>query len=145
MKHHHHPARFAPRAAQSGVALIEVLVSVLLFSLGILGLIGLQARAIGLSIDAEDRNRAALLANNIASTMWIMRTVAIDPDVGTPSWNVRARDVDAGGLPNGAVAINANTATRTADIVITWKPPQRTESEKASRLTTRVTLPPTTP
>jgi type IV pilus assembly protein PilV len=145
MKHHPHPARFAPRTAQSGVALIEVLVSVLLFSLGILGLIGLQARAIGLSIDAEDRNRAALLANNIASTMWIMRTVAIDPNAGTTSWNQRARDLDAGGLPNGAVEITANTATRTADIVITWKPPQRTESEKASRLTTRVTLPPTTP
>ena len=69
--------RTSSRRGQTGVALLEVLVSVLLFSLGVLGLIGLQARAINLSIDAEDRNRAALIANDIAAAMWTTRTVAI--------------------------------------------------------------------
>ena len=136
------PTPSSARASQSGVALIEVLVSVLLFSLGILGLIGLQARAINLSVDAEDRNRAALIANDIATTMWIQRTVSIDPDAGDPSWNDRANDMQAGGLPDASVEIDADTATNTADILIKWKPTQRTASEQGSRLITRVALPP---
>lgn len=128
-------------ATQTGVALIEVLVSILLFSLAILGLIGLQTRAISLSIDAEDRNRASLIANDIATAMWIGRTVVIDPEAGTPSWNDRASNLQAGGLPDGEVTITSDAATRTADILITWRPPHRTASEQNSRLTTRVTLP----
>lgn len=138
---HQRPAPSSARASQAGVALIEVLVSVLLFSLGILGLIGLQTRAIGLSLDAEDRNRAALLANDIAATMWTTRTVAIDPDVGEPSWNDRASNPQAGGLPGGSVQIS-NVATNTVDILITWRPPQRPSGQQDSRLTTRVALPP---
>ncbi|MEJ1162953.1 type IV pilus modification protein PilV [Variovorax sp. CCNWLW186] len=138
---HQRPSPSSVRASQAGVALIEVLVSVLLFSLGILGLIGLQTRAIGLSLDAEDRNRAALLANDIAATMWTTRTVAIDPDVGEPSWNDRASNPQAGGLPGGSVQIS-NVATNTVDILITWRPPQRPSGQQDSRLTTRVALPP---
>lgn len=132
------PTPSSARASQSGVALIEVLVSVLLFSLGILGLIGLQARAINLSVDAEDRNRAALIANDIATTMWIQRTVSID----SAAWTTRARNLETGGLPNAEVQINSDTGANTADILITWHPPQRPDREQDSRLTTRVALPP---
>lgn len=138
---HHHPTPSSARASQTGVALIEVLVSILLFSLGILGLIGLQTRAISLSVDAEDRNRAALIANDIATTMWIKRTVAIDPEAGSPSWNDRASNLQAGGLPGGSITITPTGAANTVDILITWRPPQRAASEQGSRLTTRVTLP----
>lgn len=62
---------------QHGVALLEVLISILIFSFGILGLIGLQARAIGFSLDAEDRNRAALLADDVASLMWLNNSVTL--------------------------------------------------------------------
>ena len=126
------------RRGQAGVALLEVLVSVLLFSLGVLGLIGLQARAINLSIDAEDRNRAALIANDIAATMWTTRTVVID----AAAWTTRASNPQAGGLPSGNVTITSDAMTNSADIVITWRPPQRATTEPVSRLTTRVTLPP---
>ena len=139
---HQRPSPSSARASQSGVALIEVLVSVLLFSLGILGLIGLQTRAISLSIDAEDRNRAALIANDIAAAMWTTRTVAIDPRAGEPSWNDRASNPQTGGLPDGEVEIESDTTTNTADILITWRAPQRPSTEQRSRLTTRVTLPP---
>lgn len=126
------------RRGQAGVALLEVLISVLLFSLGVLGLIGLQARAINLSIDAEDRNRAALIANDIAATMWTTRTVVID----AAAWTTRASNPRAGGLPDGEVEIESDAATNTANILITWRPPQRATTEPKSRLTTRVTLPP---
>lgn len=54
--------------------LIEVLVSILLFSFALLGLVAMQARAIQFSAEAEDRNRAALLANELVSTMWAQQT-----------------------------------------------------------------------
>jgi type IV pilus assembly protein PilV len=123
--------------------MIEVLVAVLLFSLGILGLVGLQAQAIKYSVEAEDRNRAALLANEIASAMWLSNNVVIDPDAGSPSWNDRAA-APPYSLPQGSVAIvKETTVANSANITISWKPPQRTTIESdTSQLTTRVTLPP---
>lgn len=56
-----------PRAnrKQDGMMLIEALVAILIFSVGILGLIALQAHAINLSSDAQHRTDAALLANQL--------------------------------------------------------------------------------
>jgi type IV pilus assembly protein PilV len=133
----------APSASQSGFALLEVLVSLLLFSFGVLGLIGLQARAISLSTDAEDRNRAALLANDIASAMWLGKSVSVDTGKGSV-WQTRASDATKGGLPNGAVTVTAvSGTTNSADILITWKAPSRASAstEQSSTFTTRVTLP----
>jgi type IV pilus assembly protein PilV len=126
---------------QRGVALLEVLVSVLIFTFGVLGLIGLQARAITMSVEAEDRNRAALLANEIASTIWLSNNSVIDTTVGTPSWDQRAKDT----LGPTATVVVAPEATipNSANITLTWFPPQRSSTESASsQLTTRVTLPP---
>lgn len=123
------------RSSQGGVALIEVLISLLIFSLGILGLIGLQTRAITLSGDAEDRNRAALLANEVTSTMWLTRSVTL-PAATLTTWQTRLADTKNDGLPGGkgTVTVTANSA----DIEIIWIPPSRTTE---SRFTTRVTLP----
>lgn len=123
---------------QGGVALLEVLVSILLFSLGILGLIGLQARAISLSVDAEDRNRAALLANEVASEMWMRQSVVL-PAAMLEAWQDRVGDPQAGGLPNGEGDVTV--VGRAADVTITWRPPARAAGEDDSRLTTRVVMP----
>lgn len=128
----HHP--------QKGVALLEVLVSVLIFSIGLLGLLGLQARAVSLSVDAEDRNRAALLANEIATTMWISRSVAIVTGAGSP-WQTRVADAKKDGLANGVVTVTPVAGTtNSADILISWKPPSH-GSDAGSVLRTRVVLP----
>lgn len=137
--------RSTPRP-QRGMALLEVLVSVLLFSLGVLGLIGLQARAMTFSIEAEDRNRAALLANEIASAMWLANTTAVDTSAagatgaGTPSWNARV----LAELPGGTVTVAPTGAVpNSAEVTIFWRPPQRGATESASsQLSTRVTLAP---
>ncbi|WP_418128883.1 type IV pilus modification protein PilV [Variovorax sp. 375MFSha3.1] len=128
----------APR--QQGFALLEVLVSILIFSFGVLGLVGLQARAISLSVDAEDRNRAALLANDIASAMWLAKSVsAVDTSAGS-AWQKRASAQDQGGLPNGAITVTSE-GSNSVDIVITWKAPSRASTDQSSTFTTRVTLP----
>jgi type IV pilus assembly protein PilV len=50
---------------QRGFSLLEALVAILIFSIGILGLIALQAQAISLSTDAKNRADAAFLANQL--------------------------------------------------------------------------------
>ena len=107
----------------------------------VLGMIGLQAQAIKYSVEAEDRNRAALLANELASAMWLSNSIAIDTSSGSP-WATRA----AGTLPMGTIEVAKElTLANSANITITWKPPQRNANEpEQSRLTTRVTLPPPT-
>jgi type IV pilus assembly protein PilV len=120
------------------MALIEVLVSILIFSFGVLGLIGLEARAINFSVDAEDRNRAAMLASEIASSMWLANSVTtFTPSLAT--WQARVSNTAAGGVPNGNVTITTVLGTvNSTDIVITWTPPSHTDF---STLTTRVILP----
>ena len=63
---------------QSGMILIEALLAILIFSLGILALVGLQATAIKQSADAKYRTEAALLTNEIIGQMWVSdRTTAV--------------------------------------------------------------------
>jgi type IV pilus assembly protein PilV len=57
--------------AQRGSFLLEALVSVLIVALGILGLIGLQARAIQNVDDAQYRGEAAYVANELLGQMWL--------------------------------------------------------------------------
>lgn len=134
------------RTPSSGFALIEVLVSLLIFSFGLLGMAGMLARSLTISVDAEDRNRAALLANEIASSMWLKNSISVD----TASWQTRVSDLGNGGLPNATLTVTAvsgaaNSAgtANAADIVIAWRAVTRasTASNAASQLVTRVVLP----
>lgn len=127
MMTNHRPPRVEPgpacsgrrRRGQRGVTLIEVMVALLLFSAGLLGLVSLQARATQHSIGAEDANRAALLANDIAATMWTQGSVVVDADV-LAAWAARVANTAGGGLPNGsgAVAVTGGVAT----VTLTWRP-----------------------
>jgi type IV pilus assembly protein PilV len=132
-----------PRIArtQGGIALLECLMALLIFSVGLLGLLGLEARVMNISVDSENRGRAALLASEIASQMWLNNTVT----PGTADYTAllaRVTDQTQGGLPGGippSVVPVAGT-TNAADITITW---QETSDPAAtpSTLTTRVILP----
>lgn len=62
----------AKPARQRGGFLLEALVGILIFTLGVLGLFAMQARAIGYSSDVQYRGEAAYLANAYLSKMWAM-------------------------------------------------------------------------
>ncbi len=51
--------------------LLEVLIALLIFSLGVLGLVGLQASAVKQSGQAKYRADATLLANELIGQMWL--------------------------------------------------------------------------
>jgi type IV pilus assembly protein PilV len=61
------------RAHQSGVMLLEVLVGILIFSIGIVAMLGMQATAMRATVDAKYRTEASFLANEIIGQMWVDR------------------------------------------------------------------------
>ena len=114
------PAHKAQRARNRGVSMIEVLVVIVLFSFGLIGMVGLQARAVQFSVSAEDSSRAALLANEVVSAMWINNSLTLAP-ADIAAWNTRVGDPTDRGLPNGAgtVVVAGNVAT----VTVTWRAP----------------------
>ncbi|MFO1413291.1 MAG: hypothetical protein U1F10_05155 [Burkholderiales bacterium] len=72
------PLRLVRRNAQRGSLLLEVLVSVLIFSLGVLGIVGLQATSVRAVDDAQYRSEAVALANAYVGKMWTDDHTATD-------------------------------------------------------------------
>jgi len=66
---HAKPSTIVPVAAmrQGGFFLIEALIAILIFSLGVLGLVAMGGAAIAAQSDAQYRTEAAALADEIAS------------------------------------------------------------------------------
>lgn len=60
----------ATRRGEHGVMLLEVLIGILIFSIGILAMLGMQATGMRATIDAKYRSEAAFLANEIVGIMW---------------------------------------------------------------------------
>ncbi|HKW36486.1 MAG TPA: type IV pilus modification protein PilV [Burkholderiales bacterium] len=58
------------RASERGVMLIEALVAILIFSIGILAVVGMQGIAIKDVTSAKYRSEAAFLAQQLISQMW---------------------------------------------------------------------------
>jgi len=124
---------------QSGLMLIEVLVSILIFSIGILGMVGLQVAATQNSANAEYRTMASGLANDIVSQMWLRKTAnpanaGLSNDI--TAWKSR---VTASRLPNA----NA-TVVRAADgittITVTYKPPSKKSTDN-NQYVTQIIIP----
>ena len=130
-----------PMNRQSGMTLIEVLVAILIFSFGLLGFVGLQARAIQYSTSAEDSNRAALLANEITSEMVLAQTVNLPP-AAISAWQARVSNPVVDGLPNAAATVAALSAS-SASITITWRAPRVAigSANSVNQYVTQVVLP----
>ena len=60
-------------SSQQGVVLLEALIGILIFSLGILALVAMQAVSVSNVSNARCRTEAAFLANEIISQVWVDR------------------------------------------------------------------------
>ena len=123
-----------------GLSMIEVLVAVVLISFGILGLVSLQARAVQVSVSAEDSQRAALLAGEIAATMWGANTVSLDAAV-VEAWADRVADPAVAGLPNATGTVDVDAGGNVARVTVTWRAPHAAVGEE-NRYVTDVVIPP---
>ncbi|HET9643343.1 MAG TPA: type IV pilus modification protein PilV [Burkholderiaceae bacterium] len=116
--------------AARGVVLIEVLVGLLIFVVGVLGIIGLQAKALQYSVQSEDRSRAALLANDLVALMWANGTTSL-PEATLNAWRARLTNA-ATGLPDARATISDPDANGLVTITITWKAVSRTSDSDAN-------------
>lgn len=101
--------------AQSGIMLLEALIAILIFSLGILTLVALQATAIKLAGDARHRTAATLLANRLIGQMWVsggtLATLKANFETNGAVYNTWLADVsDKEGLP-GVVAASTGVVS----------------------------------
>lgn len=70
-------------ARQSGSFIIEALISLLLFAVALIGLIGLSAQALNQVGQSKSRNDASYLAGDLLAQMWVSGSVDLD------TWNDR--------------------------------------------------------
>ncbi|MCY1244158.1 type IV pilus modification protein PilV [compost metagenome] len=71
-RRHVRPTRTShPGKTQQGIVLLEALIALLIFSVGVLGLVGLQATSVKQAAAAEYRATAVLQANDLISRMWV--------------------------------------------------------------------------
>lgn len=116
---------------QSGVILIEALVAILIFSIGILALVGLQATAIKQSTDARYRTEAAALANELIAEMWVSdrTTATLITNFATggaqyTAWANRVAAVLPGGIAPTVTIDAAGTAIPGRVLVtVQWRAP----------------------
>lgn len=118
-----------PGGTQSGVMLIEALVGVLIFSIGILALIGLQAVAIREVTEAKFRSDASLIADQVAGQLAAGGVASLAAAAGTYSASVNNTHAFAKavtdpqtGLPNGQLVLAATGNRMT--ITVRWDTPR---------------------
>ena len=131
------------KRAQGGSVMLEALIAILIFSIGILAMVGMQATAVNNVSEAKYRSDASFLANQIIGTMWANRVAsgtewvpdpvyACNPcttggNATTQAW---ASGVSAA-LPRGnsTLAVSGNQVT----VTLTWKLPKETASAPPER------------
>lgn len=120
----------------AGFTLIEVLVAILVFSFGVLGAVGTQARILQLQTQNQDRSRASILANEVVAQMWAQNSVSID----TGAWEGRVKDPSVSGLPNAVGSVSKPDADGMVTVTVTWRPPSMASTGSANRFVTTVVL-----
>lgn len=101
--------RLLPTPGQRGFTLIEVLVSLLVFSFGVLALVGLQATAVRMASDARDRADATFLADQLFGRMLISDPTTVASFAHHPT-------VGASCAPTGAASTNAMVTEWLAEV-----------------------------
>lgn len=116
---------------QTGVMLLEVMIGMLLFLIGILGVMGLQAVSMKNTVDAKYRTEATYLANQIVARMWAdpsnLASYAIPAESECPDpptndaerWICAVKEAlpGASGLLAPTIVLNGGTVT----ITIQWR------------------------
>lgn len=121
-------------AGQRGATLLEALIGILIFSIGILALVGMQALAIKHMSDAKYRSDAAFFANEIIGQMWVNRgslgsyayAGSGTPPAAIDNWVTSVQNT----LPGVTAAANRpiiTVAGTTVTITVRWQLPGGTD------------------
>lgn len=116
------------KSTTGGFALLEVLVGMLIFSAGILGMVGLQASMTRAQGSAKYRADAATLSSELIGTMWAdapanrpnyVSATTVCTHAACAQWVAKV----ATSLPKGAATIAIDAATSVTTITVSWTLP----------------------
>ncbi len=127
-------AAVAPGHAQRGFSLVEVLVTMLVLSIGLLGIAALIITDIKNNQSAYARSQASMLANDIIDSMRANRALAeaspspyalaLDADpagAGVAADDLTAwRAAAASAMPSGRGAVSVDPLTRNVTVTLEW-------------------------
>jgi type IV pilus assembly protein PilV len=99
---------------QQGAVLLEALLAVVIFSMGILALVGLQAAMLKNTSDAKYRAEASFIAQQKLGDIWVSGADLADHEV-------EEEDVSRY-LPSGKRSVSVS-ADRTVTVTVTWQIP----------------------
>lgn len=125
------------RKKQKGSIILEALIAILIFSMGILALMGMQATAINTVSESKYRSDASFLANKIIGQIWADRanlaSYACNPCTTTGTGNADtqawATEIQSGALQLPGVTDAANQPTITlgannqVQVQVFWQAP----------------------
>lgn len=106
---------FSSQSTQQGVVLVEAMIAILIFSMGVLAIVGLQAAMIKNTSDSKFRADASYIAQQRIGLMWadpdpanIVNYLEVDTDISTL-------------LPNGT-RTTAQSGTQYV-VTVNWQQP----------------------
>ena len=122
------------RRRQSGVMLLEALVAILIFSIGVFSIVAMQAVAIKTVTQSKVRADAAFLAGRLVSQIWTdagnVGSYAY-AGTGTPpsrltAWvaSVNSRLPNSASVPPIVTITNATAVGATVTVVVRWQLPE---------------------
>lgn len=100
--------------AQQGVVLLEAMIAVVIFSMGILALVGLQAAMVKNTSDAKYRAEASFIAQQKLGDIWVGGIALADHEVEEEDVSVY--------LPSGKRTVDV-AADRVVTVTVTWQVP----------------------
>ncbi len=108
-------------ASQHGVVLLEALIAILIFSLGVLGIVGLQAAMIKSTSESKYRADASFIAQQRIGQMWVEGVnLGVTPAI-LPADLDAVVDISTL-LPNGTRRVTQPVPGRLL-VVVTWQQP----------------------
>lgn len=125
---------------ERGSMLLEALVAVMIFSIGILSVVNLQAQSMRHVNDMQYRGEAVFLAESLVSKMWTDDLATLDPKYTTGSGFTAFREhvkrlPGADSSPNVpviTVAPGPSTTSRIVTVTVFWQLPGETEKHNYS-------------
>ena len=121
--------------SERGVVLLEVLIGMLIFSIGILAMLAMQVTGMRATVDAKYRSEAAFLANEIIGTMWgdagnlgNYATASCSSTAACDAWLTRVEQT----LPQatGAAEPTIDVTGRQVTVTVRWKRPGETTTSQ---------------
>ena len=135
------------KSRQEGVVILEAMIAILLFSIGILGLVGMLANSVTNASEAQYRTEAAFHAESLIAEMRVAdpatRVTAYASPLGTSFVTWKNRLINgpnaipgAGITANLPTAVFSGTSNRDVTITIRWQAKNDSSTRQYAVVTT---------